>query len=127
MKIEFLKANKSQGIAKCTIHNNGKLGFSKAASDLLGLASFRFVKIGINAENRDDKNLFMIATNQEDESTFGVNKAGKYFYLNTKLLFDEMDIEYQKKKIMFDIVELSHEGQNIFKLIRRDKDRKSKK
>lgn len=127
MKIKYLKPMFAKGKLKCTIHQNGKLGFSRGAIKKMMIDINKHAKIGINEENRDDKNLYMIIQNYEDEETFRINKAGDYYYLNTKYLFDNMKIDYTRKKIIFDVQEIKINGDTIYKLNKREIERKRSK
>jgi len=127
MKIEFIKASDLERNVKCTIHKNGKLGFTEAAIKKLNLETNRFIKIGTNEEDKNDTNLYMVIQSEGDEYSFKANKAGNYFYINTKALFDKLEIDYRKHSIIYDIVECKNdEGNLYYKLIKREKDRKSK-
>lgn len=120
MKIKFIAPKVVRGRVKCTVHRNGKLGFSQAAKIRLGINNTYYAKIGINEEDTNDKNLYMLLTQQGDEESFKVSKAGNYLYLNTRNLFDELHIDYKNKKIIFDIEEIQHDGMTLYKLIRRE-------
>ncbi|MCH8032482.1 MAG: hypothetical protein IH950_01830 [Bacteroidetes bacterium] len=127
MKLQKIKPPDSSGLLKATIHASGKLGFSIGAIKVLNINSNSFIQIAVNSEDETDQNLYAFITNKADENTLKINKAGDYYYVNTKALFDKLEIDFRKKKIMFDIVEIEYEGDRIFKLIRREKDRKKSK
>ena len=124
MAIEFYKPLEILSNCKATIHVSGKLGLSQAAIELLNIKDNRNVKIGVNKDEKKEENLYLITQKESDEETFPVNKAGKYFYVNTKSLFDKLSLDYKNKKFIYDIVEVEIEGQKMYKLIRRIKDRK---
>jgi hypothetical protein len=127
MKLEKIKPPDSAGLLKATIHSSGKLGFSAGAIKAMNINSNSFVQIALNAEDKSDQNLYAFITKQADENALKINKAGDYYYVNTKALFDKLEIDYRKNKIMFDIVEIEYEGEIVFKLVRREKDRKKPK
>ncbi|MDP2362771.1 MAG: hypothetical protein Q8M94_03265 [Ignavibacteria bacterium] len=127
MKLQKIKPPDNSGILKVTIHASGKLGFSIGAIRAMKIIGNEFIQIAINSEDETDQNLYAFITKEADENTLKINKAGNYYYVNTKALFDKLEIDYRKKKIIFDIVEIEYEGGNIFKLIRREKDRKKSK
>ena len=124
MKLSFVKASDFGQTTKCTIHKKGKLGFSETAIKKLNLISKRYVKIATNESERDDENLYIQIQENNDEFCFQANKAGKYFYINTKAFFDNLGLDYRKNSIIFDIVDFEYEGIKMFKLIRREKGRK---
>jgi len=124
MKLKFFKAVASTGNIKATIHSSGKLGFSTQAIKLLGIDENSYLKIAINEENGEDENLYVIHTKLQDEEAIKVAKAGDYYYLNSKPIFDKLEIDYKRSKIIYDIVEIEYEGNKLYKFVRREKDRK---
>lgn len=127
MKIDFWKPTISSGQIKATIHQSGNLGFSSMAVQKLKINENGYVKIGTNSEDARDSNLYMVITNKDDDNALKVNKAGNYYYLNTKSFFNENGIDYIRKKIIYDIVELNIDSNIIYKFIKRELARKSKK
>lgn len=125
--IEFLKPPNSTGNIKATIHISGKIGFSQSAIEEMGIDENSYIKIGVNKKDKGDVNLYVMVLNKQEEETLKVNKAGNYYYVNTKSLFDKLGIDYQKRKIIYDIIEFDYGGTNIFKFLRREKDRKKVK
>lgn len=127
MKIKFIKPIISNGKIKCTVHTTGKLGFSKNAIKYLNIDNNSFVKIGVNEDDDSDKDLYLVVTSENNDDTFKVNKAGDYYYLNTKYLFDELNIDYRRQKIIYDINEIKYEGARMFRLNPRIIQRKKNK
>jgi len=127
MKIKFYKPIVTTGNIKCTIHKNGKMGFSRQAINKLNINENGHVKIGFNAENENDKNLYLVIQDHKDEETFKINKAGDYFYVNTKYLFDDLSFDYIRKKIIFDIQDIEIGGNTVYKLNKREIERKKSK
>ena len=127
MKLEKIKPPDSSGVLKATIHISGKLGFSIGAIKAMNINSNAFIQIAVNTEDDSDQNLYAFIASYKDENSLKINKAGNYYYVNTKALFDKLEIDYRRKKIMFDIVEVEYEGEKVYKLIRREKDRKKSK
>lgn len=126
MKFKTLKAIDYSKTIKCAIHQSGKLGFSQAAIDELNLNETKYLLLGINEDDKDDLNLYMQVLENKSEDTFKLKKAGNYYYLNTKRLFDELGFDYKKKSIIFDITQIIYDGGKLYKLIRRESDRKEK-
>ena len=124
MKIKYYKPKVITGKAKCTIHQNGKMGFSRQAIKKLGLDTNRYAKIGFNEEDENDKALYLKIQRDQDEDAYKINKAGEYFYLNTKYLFDDLNIDYVRKKIIYDIQEIEIEQDVIYRLNKRELARK---
>ncbi len=126
MKLEFWKPTLSGSKAKATIHKSGNLGFSKEAEKLMGINKDTYAMIGTNKENNKDHNIYILLTKQNNEYALKVNKAGNYFYLNTKSFFQELGVDFQKKKIIYDISEFNENGKKIYKLVMRELFRKNK-
>lgn len=124
MDISFWKP--TTGVIKATIHKSGKLGFSQLAIEKLGLDRNIYVMIGTNKENKKDDSIYLMITEEGNEMAMKANKAGQYFYLNTKDFFNELGIDYKRKTVIFDIVDISEVDTKIYKLIPREKDRKKK-
>lgn len=118
MKIIFHQKTTFKGPPKATIHNSGKLGFSAEAEKTLGLDKEMYLKIGTSSEEKDDS-LYVMISDKLDSYSFPVLKAGNYFYVNAKGLFNELKIEYLKEKVIYDIEEVDYEGQKIFKFNKR--------
>ena len=126
MEINFWKPTISTGVVKATIHQSGKLGFSQAAIDKLQLSKDSYVMIGTNKTQKDDKAIYIKLSEESHELALKVNKAGQYYYLNTKDFFNENNIDFVKKKIIYDIIDISEDNEQLFKLIPREKERKRK-
>jgi len=126
MEINFWKPTSSLGVVKATIHQSGKLGFSQAAIDKLNLKQNMYLMVGTNKENRKDNNIYLVVSKESSEMAIKVNKAGNYYYLNTKDFFNEIGIDYKSKSVIYDIVDISSNSEKMYKLVPREKDRKKK-
>ena len=122
MDISFWKP--TTGVIKAAIHKSGKLGFSQLAIDKIGLNQNIYVMIGTNRESKKDDSIYLMITEDSNEMAMKANKAGQYYYLNTKDFFNELGIDYKKKSVIYDIVDISEADKKIYKLIPREKDRK---
>ena len=60
MDIKFYIPKATTGNIKCTLHKNGKMGFSKQAIEKLHLKTNGYSKLGFNADDSSDKSLYMI-------------------------------------------------------------------
>lgn len=87
---------------KATIHTSGRLGFTKDTADFLGLSSLPYVLFANDDE--DPEQLYMALVDEELPNSMKVNVSGKYFYIQTNLLFDNLGYDYKKKTIMFDLI-----------------------
>ncbi|RFS15503.1 hypothetical protein [Emticicia sp. C21] len=109
---------------KATIHISGRLGFNSNAQKKLNIDNSKFIKIGFGEDFEKDKILYFVITNEEDEETFSIAKAGEYFYANTKGLFDSIGIDYEHQKVIYDITEVIFDEEKYYKLKPRIRERK---
>lgn len=126
MKLKFIKAEETERNAKATVHTTGKLGFSRDAIDYLNIAEENVIQFAQNAEDESDINLYAKIYSSPQEGAFKINKAGNYFYVNTKNMFDTLDIDYKNTKVIYDLVKGEYEGEQIIKMLRREIKKKKK-
>jgi hypothetical protein len=120
MKLKFIKAQEIDKNVKCAIHKTGKLGFSSSAIEKLNLTTEKGVMIAINEEIEEDENLYLLIKEGVNADTFKISKAGEYYYINTKALFDSLGVDYRNKRIIYDIVDFENDGTKMYKLIKRE-------
>lgn len=120
--IEFIKPNESESSVKLTVHRTGKLGFSKGAIDLMNIEKNKNCKFGKNKNKEEDEKLYMVVSNQRDNLSYKISKAGDYYYIKAKELLRELNIDYsdQATTVIFDIREIDNNGQRIFELNKRE-------
>ncbi|MBI5324968.1 MAG: hypothetical protein HZB41_06815 [Ignavibacteriae bacterium] len=126
MKFKKLNYELAERNMKCTIHKTGKLGFTLNAARKLGLSTSKSLDIGINEDDQNDKNLYMVIYDIINENSLRIYRAGEYYYVDTKELFDYLKYEYRYYTIIFDLVVIKEENFEYVKLIRRVLPRKSK-
>ncbi len=126
MKLKFFNAEEIKCNAKCTVHISGKLGFSSDAIELLKIAEGKSIQIAHNEEDESDTNLYAIINDVAKPGAFKINKAGEYFYVNTKNLFDTLGIDYKHTKVVYDLSKSEYEGNPIIKMVRREIKKKKK-
>jgi hypothetical protein len=126
MKLKFIKAEDLDRNAKATVHTSGKLGFSSDAMGLLGLDENKYIAFATNEEDVNDENLYAVVYGSTQEGAFKISKAGEYFYVNTKSMFEALGIDYKNVKIIYDIVKTQYEGDTIFKMLKREIKKKKK-
>lgn len=87
---------------KATIQATGKLGFTSETIKTLGLNTSCSILLGPDDENESVYYMGILREHRED--AFLVMSSGQYLFLNTKQLFDDMDIDYNSKwTVMFDL------------------------
>lgn len=90
---------------------------TEAAARELGFGDDSFVKF---AQDDDDKTiLYLINNAPQDDEAFRVCKAGNYFYVNTKIMFDNLNIDYKSKRVIFDLIRAKEVGGDVYKLNKR--------
>ncbi|MDP4283847.1 MAG: hypothetical protein Q8891_05455 [Bacteroidota bacterium] len=124
MKLKFLNPDKVEKNIKGTIHKSGKLGFTIQAANKLQLNKGKSVGIAINEDDESDKNLYIEIYSEKKEHSLPILKAGDYFYVNTKDLFDSLKFDYINNYITFDISELEISGNVYFKFKFKERKRK---
>lgn len=124
MKLQFFKPKDYEGIIKATIHTSGKLGFTDAAIKKIGISDKMGIKLACNENDKEEKNLYALFSETIDEETFKINKAGAYYYVNTKGLFDNMQVPYKTKRISYDIIPSEIDGEKIYTFLYRERKKK---
>ena len=71
-------------------------------------------------------NLYALLATQNTDECFKISKAGHYYYVNTKGLFDSIGVDYKGTKILYDITKIEVDGMSMIKLIRREIKKKKK-
>jgi hypothetical protein len=126
MKLKFINAEDTERHAKATVHKSGKLGFSGDAIEFLNITNTSTIQFAQNEDDLNDLNLYAIIHESTQEGAFKISKAGKYYYVNTKNMFDNLNIDYQNKTIIYDLVKTEYDGNTIIKMIRREIKKKGK-
>jgi hypothetical protein len=124
MKLKFFNPREAVRNLKATAHKNGKLGFSSDAAKKMELAAGKGARIAFDEENPNDKTLYVIISSVAMDDTFKISKAGDYYYLNARLLFEELNLDYRTESIVYDISEVMIDGRPIYKFTKRENDEK---
>ena len=121
MNLRYYNASDFSEKLKVTVHHSGKLGFTRRTATALGFGKRENNYIIIATDEDSEGDLYMINCAIEDSAAFRVNKAGNYYYANTAALFDNIGIDYKNKEttIIFDIVKVKGEGQDLYKMNKR--------
>ena len=121
MKIKFFNPNDLDRNIKATVHKTGKIGFTVDAAKKLSLSTDCSLSIGMNEDDAGDSNLYVMLHNTIETGAFKISKAGGYYYVNTKVLFDNLKIDYLNSAIIYDITEEIFEGKKVYKFKKRNK------
>lgn len=111
---------------KATIQRTGKLGFTEATATHLQFKENSIVQFAEDDQNKGA--LYLInAPDSQDETVFKVCKAGRYFYVNTKALFDKLGLDYEANTIIFDLKRATeYTDMEVYKMKKRILPRKNK-
>lgn len=126
MGYKIISAKKFQTKLKATVHKSGKLGFADAAAKELGFASNAepYVKFAVDEENPSI--LYLINVKEGDEDSFRVNKAGNYYYVNTRLMFDSLQIDYINETVIYDMIKVEGIENDVYRMNKRTTKRAEK-
>jgi hypothetical protein len=119
MKLKFFNAEEIEQNAKATVHTSGKLGFSSDSVDFLKIGENTHINLAQNEDDENDENFYGVVSQNFEEGAFKVCKAGDYFYLNTKNLFDSLKIDYKQQKIIYDLSKITIEGMEVIQFKKR--------
>lgn len=127
MALVYFENNEFGGRLKCTIHRSGKLGFTETTAKLLQLDKVNAVKFATDDEETDT--LYLInGVSDSEPNAFKVCKAGTYYHVNAKNLFEELKLDFESDTIIFDLKrEPKYENMEVYKMIKRTLPRKNKK
>jgi len=87
---------------KATIQQSGKLGFNRDAIDQLKISEGKGVIIA--SDSSDKKVYYMALVDDPGEAAFPIRISGQYYYINTKQLFDKLEIDYAVTSYIFDLI-----------------------
>jgi len=122
MDLDFIEIPTGTSKPKATIHVTGKLGFNMEAVKYMNINDGAYFRIARNKETGDKKDLYFVPAPSGTQGAVKVAKAGQYYYMNLGALFTQMNLEYDKKTIAFDISKLDYNGTDIFLLTKRRKE-----
>ncbi len=124
MKIKFFNPDSLDKNLKATVHKSGKLGFTVDAARRLNLETNKSAAIGTNEDDPSDDSLYIIIYNEVRSGAFRIAKAGQYYYINLKALFDALKINYKQESVVYDISEEPFGDEIVFKFSRRKNTKK---
>src|SRR5258708_24012722 len=126
MKIKFFNPENLDKNLKATVHKSGKMGFTIESARKMDLSAEKSMSIGINEDDEEDKNLYIVVNPSKQKDSFPILKAGNYYYVNTKPLFDSLKFDYLKKNISFELSEDKIENMKVFIFKTTEKERTTK-
>lgn len=120
MKITFFNPDELDKNLKVTIHKTGKMGFTMDAAKKLSLGEVKSANIGVNNEDPEDNCLYLAIYTDINGGRFRISKAGSYYYINTKILFDNLKLDYSKGNVSYDMTEEIVNDELMYKLKKRE-------
>ena len=121
--LKFENPREEYGIIKATVHKSGRLGFSSGAQKFMNLSEDHKFKVGFNNEDKNDDSIYLVGTSKENEQGFKVYKAGAYFYLKLKSVFENNKIDYKNENTIYNIEKITN-GIEYYKLNKRERVKK---
>lgn len=121
LQLDFIDVETLDKTTKATVHKTGKLGFTSDAARKLDLDTNTSMQFAVNKEDASDSNFYVIIHKNVQKGALKVNKAGQYFYLNAKNLFDTYKIDYKKESVVFDITPDTINDRLVYVFKRRSK------
>ncbi len=118
LELNFFTSSDKYGVVKATVHRTGKLGFSSGATKYMKLDEKEYFLIGTSG---NDNSLYLVPTNNVDDNSFKLVKAGEYYYIFIKTVLLDLKLDYKNESIIYDISEEEYNEKKIFKLTRRKK------
>ena len=124
-RIRKLDALRLQQSAKATVQFNGRLSFTMEAGKVMGLSDDKSIVIFSDPESDD---LGAVISVKDDPEAFVLKKCGPYFYLSFRNYLRQANLDYKRKKIIYDITQLEDkiDGKPLFRFECRMLDRDMK-
>ena len=126
MTYTILSASRFVSKLKATVHASGKLGFSDATAKELGFNTQVDHFVQFAQDNENPSVLYLINGTTDDGDSFRVCKAGAYYYVNAKLMFDALGIDYNNKTVIYDMNRYQTENGNVYKMTKRELNKATK-
>ena len=101
MTLSVFSAKQYSTKLKVTIQATGKLGFTSDTAKVLGLTDNSYIKIACDDETKET--LYMIVCKDFDEDGFKVHSSAGYFFLQTTMLFRNLNLDFKNNTIIFDL------------------------
>ena len=120
MGYTILSASRFTSKLKATVHTSGKLGFSDATAKALGFTNQEDHFVQFAQDDVNPSVLYLINGTDDDGDSFRVCKAGAYYYVNAKLMFDTLGVDYINKTVIYDMNHCQEDNGDVYKMIKRE-------
>lgn len=99
-----------------SIHKKGKIGFSKAAEELMQLDRQPCFKVGTPKGDNSFDTIYLVETGQKSNMSLKVARAGNYYYLHIANVLDQLGIEYLSEMKSYWVDKIESGAGNTYKL-----------
>ncbi len=120
MGYRILSASRFVSKLKATVHTSGKLGFSEVTAKELGLFKNEEHFVQFAQDTEDPSVLYLINETEDNKDSFKVCKSGAYYYINAKLMFDSLGVDYTNKTIIYDMIKSQNEEGDVYRMTKRE-------
>jgi hypothetical protein len=117
MTLRFLNTTPSYKV-KAQIHKAGKLGFSLEAIRRFKFNNDQALMFAVDDDAKQDE-FFALIVPKETPGAFPIKKVGLYYIVPSPTTFNMLGYNYKDDLYIFNIEEISHDGQNFLKFTRR--------
>ncbi|MCQ2220131.1 MAG: hypothetical protein MJZ12_01990 [Prevotella sp.] len=95
-------SSKQYGVnLKATVQSTGKLGFSGPTATALELSAGGFIRFGQDEDA--DETLYLAVMEGVDEDGFKIMQSGGYYSVNTRTLFEALNVDYKSQTVIYDL------------------------
>lgn len=124
MELKFINIDSNAIKPKATVHVTGKLGFNMGAAKFMGFNESTYYRVAVDDASANVSKFYLVSATADDEGNVKVSKAGQYYYINLANAFRQLELDYEKYIISFDIDKSQYEENTMFVLTRRKKKEK---
>ena len=93
---------KQYGVSlKATVQATGKLGFGAGTAHVLELPTHTYMRFAM--EDEASGVLYLAVMPGADEDGFKILQSGGYYYINTKPLFEALELDFRSQLVIYDL------------------------
>lgn len=113
INFKILKSTEIPKDIRLSVHKTGKLGFSMDAKETLKLTKYKSITLAANADDENDKHLYLLLDEEEPEGSYKISKAGDYYYVNMGALLKSLGHEYSDGKLVVEMRKME-QGDTVY-------------
>lgn len=126
INLKFIEIDINPPKPKATVHASGRLGFNNEAAQFMQLQGKKNFRVAVADEDGTRVNNIYLIEQDDASGAAKIAKSGDYYYLNVGNLFEDLEIDYKKYTVIYDIKKLLYEGKEMFVLKMRKQKLKAK-